>query len=179
MISARKPPGQVNLFAGAIYAPGAPLDAVRERLTGVFGAVDLESPPLPFTHTDYYAEEMGGNLTRVFFSFAELIPPERIADAKLITNGIELEFARERGGAPRRTVNLDPGCLDLSKVVLATTKNYAHRIYLRDGIYAEATLRFHKGTFRPWEWTYPDYRTEEYVSFFNEARKLFKRKLSG
>jgi hypothetical protein len=93
-----------------------------------------------------------------------------MAEVKLRTNTLE----RELSSCGKRAVNIDPGYITLSKAVLATTKNYSHRIYLREGIYAEITLAWEKGTFTPRPWTYPDYRTDTAVSFFNRARKLLR-----
>ena len=154
-----------------------------------FGPVDLESDIFNFDYTDYYAKEMGPGLVRKFFSFARLISPEDLAGIKLKTNEIEEDFARPvRGlasnGARRgeakvaRPINLDPGYLTSAKVVLATAKDYSHRIYLKGGIYAEATLRYFKGAYQPWPWTYPDYKSPEYLSFFHRLRKIYLAQLA-
>ena len=140
------------------------------RLEDSFGPVDFRSPLLPFTHTDYYSREMGEGLLRKFISFAQLIDPGDLAQVKRFTNRLEEELAE--GGA--RRINLDPGYISPGKLVLATTKDREHRIYLGDGIYAEVTLRWRRQKgFEPWEWTYPDYRTAEYGRLLGEIRELY------
>jgi len=139
-------------------------------LSETWGAPDLCSDTMPFTYTEYYDREMGPGIRRFFVSFRRLVDPSQIADIKLRTNRIEESF-RE---AEARKVNIDPGLLCLSRFVLVTTKESAHRIPLSGGIYAEVTLLFHKGSFRPLEWTYPDYRTPQYLAILNEIRRLYK-----
>jgi hypothetical protein len=146
----------------------------EQELLGIlertWGQPDLCSPPIPFTYTDYYDDEMGQGIQRFFVSFRRLVDPSLIADIKLQTNRIEERF---REGDARK-VNIDPGLLCLSRFILVTTKESAHRIPLSGGIYAEVTLLFHKGSFRPLEWTYPDYRSPEYLRILNEIRGLYK-----
>ncbi len=132
-----------------------------------FGRIDFESEALNFIHTDYYEKEFGKDLTRVFVSFKKLIPADRLPAIKIITNNFEARSSRNK----LRRINIDPGYLELSKFVLATTKDYMHRIYLGDGIYAEITLFYRKGSFCPWEWTYPDYRTPATHDFCREVRR--------
>ena len=74
-------------------------------------------------------------------------------------------------------MNLDPGLLELGKLILATTKDQAHRIYLRDGIFAEVTLRYHAGAWQPWPWTYADYREPALAEFLQEAREVYRMRL--
>ncbi|MFH1538347.1 MAG: DUF4416 family protein [bacterium] len=169
--------GPVLLFVGAILTDAGIEPDVRKALAGEFGEIDAESPLFPFTHTEYYTDEMERELLKKFYAFRELIDPARIVEAKLRTDELERELFSTGDNPPRRRVNLDPGYISLSHLVLATTKNHAHRVYLRDGIYAEVTLRFHRGAFRPWEWTYPDYRTPEYIGFFNESRLRYRELL--
>jgi hypothetical protein len=165
-------PGPAKLFVGMLASEGDRLIEAEGLLVERFGAVDLWGDVLPFDYTDYYREEMGEGLKRRFLSFERLIRPDAIIDIKRATNQMEEEFARKTPDGPSRPVNLDPGYLTLSKVVLATTKDYAHRLYLGRGIYAEVTLHFHKGRYEPWEWTYPDYRTPEYGRFFLAVRGI-------
>jgi hypothetical protein len=159
----------VKLIVGIFTAHEGLLGAARAELCESYGAADHISPIWPFDFTSYYAEEFGENLLRQFFAFAELIDPARLPEIKLSTNALEWQWASQG----KRQANLDPGYIDLSKLVLATTKNHQHRIYVGQGIYAEVTLRFTRGSFRPWEWTYPDFRTEQYVQFFNEVRRTY------
>ncbi|MCG2712844.1 MAG: DUF4416 family protein [Candidatus Omnitrophica bacterium] len=166
---------KVKLIIGLIAGEGL-FDKVKKKLSSKFGKIDFESKILDFTYTDYYNREMGADLKRQFLSFKRLIPPEMIADIKNHTNALESNFFSSNN---KRTVNIDPGYLSLSKLVLATTKDHQHRIYLDKGIYAEVTLRYRKKTFCAWEWTYPDYCSKEYIAIFNHLRKeLYKAKES-
>ncbi len=171
-------PQPVNLICALLSGRAEWLEAAKDRLEKVLGRVDLESDTWPFGFTHYYEPEMGAGLLRRICSFRELIAPDNLVAVKHTTNRLEQELAAELPDAPRRPVNLDPGYVALGKLVLATTKDQAHRLYLGGGIYAECTLRWHNGAFEPWEWTYPDYRTEEYRAFFARVRELYRDKLS-
>lgn len=159
-----------KLVMAVLTARPARTGEVMAALQRRWGPTDLSSELIPFTYTDYYEAEMGPGLSRFFVSFATLVDPSGIAGIKKETNAIEEQF-REEGG---RRVNLDPGLLCLSRFTLVTTKESAHRIPLTDGIYAEVTLLYHKGSFQPLEWTYPDYRTPRYLSILNSIRSLYK-----
>jgi len=123
------------------------------ELEDAFGRPDLVSAWMPFDYTSYYAKEMGSELFRRVLAFRSLIPQERIPEIKLLTNAIEQAHAVDG----RRRVNIDPGYLLHERFVLATGKNYSHRIYLGQGVYADLTLVFRGGTFQALPWTYPDY----------------------
>ncbi len=153
------------------------LPAVHQALARRLGPIDWTSALLPFTNTNYYAAEMGENLQRQFLSFEQLMDAAELAAMKRFTNQVEQAFARE--GTHHRRVNLDAGYLCSAKLVLASTKDHAHRIYLRDGIYAEITLRFHRKTFQPWAWTYPDYRSQAYIDIFNHIRTIYREQLKN
>lgn len=144
-------------------------------LEGRWGSADLVSEAVAFDFSDYYNREMGTPIRRFFVSFAGLVDPACLARIKLETNAIEDGF-REQG---RRKVNLDPGLLSLSRFVLATTKESSHRVPLASGIWAEVTLLFEKGSFRPVEWTYPDYRSAGYLAILNSMRALLKEQVKG
>lgn len=162
-------PAPMKLVCG-ILGRDERLPAAKEALAAEFGPVDYESPPFPFEHTDYYAKEMGVGLSRAWLSFEPLFHPGELPEAKLATNGLEMEFSGPEG---HRTVNLDPGLLDESKLILASTKNYAHRIYVGQGIYAEVTLIYRHGSFQDLPWTYADYR--EHRQVFEEIRSILRR----
>ncbi len=147
-------------------------EAAQTELAGRFGPIDAVGEVLPFDFTDYYEAEMGPNLMRKFVAFERLINPKELVSAKLFTNDLE-ETITERFGGRARTVNLDPGYISLSKLVLASTKDYSHRVYLGDGIFAEVTLHYARGRFNPWPWTYPDYKSEAYSRFFETIRKQY------
>lgn len=166
--------GPVKLFVGVLVAEPALLGSVRARLVQELGPTDLASPLLAFDYTRYYEPEMGPNLKRQFWGFARLIAADALPDIKLFTNRVEAEFADEG----RRRVNLDPGYLTSAKVVLVTTKDFAHRLYLGKGIYGEVTLMYRRGGFVPLPWTYPDYRSEAYHRFFIELRALYRQQLA-
>ncbi len=163
----------VKLICGLLAVGGDRLARGREELARWFGPLDRESDIFPFDFTDYYEKEMGPGILRQYVSLKELIAPGDLAAIKLTTNRIEEELSEEG----RRTVNLDPGYVDLSKMVLATTKDATYRVYLREGIYAQSTYFFQDGSYRSWEWTYADYRTETAISFFNRVRKEYKQRL--
>jgi hypothetical protein len=163
----------VKLIVGMFTAQERLLAASRAELVDTYGPVDHVSPVWPFEFTTYYAEEFGQGLLRQFLSFQSLLDPARLPEVKLRTNALEQRSTVDG----RRQINLDPGYIDLSKLVLATTKNHQHRLYLGQGIYGEVTLRFTRKSFRPWEWTYPDYRTDEYIQFFNEVRQTYLAQL--
>jgi len=148
---------------------------VKNILEKAFGRVDFESGILDFKHTDYYRKELGDNLKRKFFSFERLLGIKDICKAKLRTVSIERRFSKNG----RRTVNIDPGYVDLAKLVLFSTKDYSHRIYLANGIFAEVTLFFKDGAFRAWPWTYPDYKTNEYIAIFNHIRDIYRDQKRG
>lgn len=161
----------VKLIASMFTANEGLLEEAKVRLTQEFGPIDYESELLPFDHTTYYAAEFGENLKRRFVAFAELVRPDKLAEIKLRTNALEMEWAVEG----KRRINIDPGYVSHAKLVLATTKDHAHRIYLGQGIYAEVTLHFRSGTFQPWPWTYPDYASPPLIAIFNQIRGLYVR----
>jgi hypothetical protein len=150
-------------------------DAAQRELVARFGPLDYESALMPWEFTDYYFRELGENLWRKFTAFQRLIDPLRLAEVKLFTNSLEGRFSE--GG--KRKINLDPGYLDSAKLVLTTTKNRDHRIYIGQGIFAEVTLHFRGKSFQAWEWTYPDYATPEYISIFNKIRALYREQMKG
>lgn len=170
MGTARRPQ-QVKLVCGLLSGDADLLKWARQKLTREFGPVDLESALLPFTHSDYYADELGRDIRRLFISFEALVDPQRLADIKVQTNALEQTLADECLTQPGRPVNIDPGYVDLPKLVLATTKDRSHRVYLGQGIYAEATLQFADHAWQPWPWTYPDYREPGAHAFLARVRQ--------
>ena len=160
--------GKVKLIAGLI-AKEEHFNEAEARLKRRFSEIDFRSSSIAFNYTDYYKEEFGPALSRKFISFKKLIRADNLAQIKIITNKLEKKLSR----CGRRRVNIDPGYIDESKLVLATHKDFSHRIYLKKGIFAEVTLCFQDKSFRPWPWTYPDYRTAEYIDIFNKIRELY------
>jgi len=163
-------PDPVKLFVAVLYADEALLERAVGMLTQEYGPLDYRSEPLSFTVTDYYRREMGGPIRRTFLSFQQLIDPGRLAEIKIKTNEIEDQLAVEG----RRKVNLDPGYLDVCKAVLASAKYNGQKIYLGQGIYADPTLHYEKGHFRPYPWSFPDFKTGEYENIFLRIRVLYK-----
>jgi hypothetical protein len=160
----------VKLFVGMLSAyPGAFADA-ESALAERLGPVDLRSDLFAHAFTEYYRDEMGQALVRLFVSFDRLIPPADLASIKRLTNEIEGRMAAEGAWPVLRPMNLDPGYVAPPKLVLASTKDYSHRIHLHDGIYAEVTLLYTRGAWKELEWTYPDYRTPAYHDFFSRVR---------
>jgi len=168
-----RPPKPAKLLVGMLAGRPEWFEAAERLLVADFGPIDLASPLIPFDFTDYYTPEMGPGLLRKFITHERLISPEELALIKLGTNAMEEALATNLAAPVPRPVNLDPGYLDGSRLVLATTKDHAHRIYLGKGIYAEITLTYKKGAFLPTPWTYRDYATPPYLAFFAQARARY------
>jgi len=162
----------VKLFCAITFANKAIYDEVKAMLEAKFGPVDTLSAEYDFVYTQYYAREMGADLKKRLIGFEQLIRPERLPDIKLETNAIERQFSIDN----KRQVNIDPGYLAEAKVVLATTKNFDHRIYLGKGIYGDVHLRYRRNKFIINEWTYPDYRDMLVIDFFARLRKKYMPK---
>ncbi len=163
-------PTPVKLFVAVLFAREHYLPAAKERLIAHFGDIDYTSPVFRFPFADYYAEEMGSPLFRIFYSFRRLIDPAQIRQIKLTTNQIEAELAQQG----RRTVNLDPGYVDYGKLVLASMKFHNQKVYLGDGVYADINLLYEKGHFRSLEWTFPDFREGTYEKTLLHIRAKYK-----
>ena len=170
-------PESVKYFTGVLF-PGPEYGAtICSQIENNISEIEYKSDIFEFRVTDYYSDEIGPRIYKQFLVFKGLHRPEYIVDIKLKTNELEKELALILNCGYPRPVNLDPGYVTLSKMVLATTKDYSHRIYIGRGIYAEVTLYFRDGTFTPWPWTYPDYRSEDYILFFNTLRHKYKKEL--
>lgn len=156
-------------MVGLIFHSDEILKKTEAILIRRFGSIDYQSPVMDFGHTDYYREEFGPDLKRKFLSFKKPIRPQDLAKIKIITNKLEQKLALKG----RRRINIDPGYLDMAKLVLASTKDYTHRIYLAKGIYAEITLFYENKSFRAWTWTYPDYQSALYLAVFNRIREIY------
>lgn len=150
-----------------------------ERLRTEFGLVDHQTPVEPFKFTDYYFDEMGETLFRQYLSCEQLVDMDELPAIKHRTNEMEIEMARmDDLGRRRRQVNIDPGYVNQSKLVLASTKDYTHRIYMGEGIFAEVTLFYQRPDgFKPFPWSYPDYARSEVCGFFNTARDTYRHQL--
>jgi len=150
-----------------------------QRLLAGFGPLDHQSRVEPFAFTDYYCDEMGQTIYRQYLSAERLVDMGRLPTLKHKTNEIEIELARlDETGRRCRQANIDPGYVTQSKLILATTKDYAHRVYLASGIFGEATLFYRRPNgFQPYPWSYPDYARHEVCEFFNEVRKTYRKQL--
>ena len=168
---AKTPP--VKLICGLIFKDEKILQRTKTLLVKKFGTIDLESQIIDFNYTDYYENEFGSGLKRQFISFKKLISPEKLAQIKTQTNTLEKALARDK----HRRINIDPGYVDMAKLVLATTKDYMHRIYLGKGIFAEITLSYRGKSFQHWAWTYPDYQTPQYKKIFDQVRSIYAQQL--
>jgi hypothetical protein len=162
-------PEKVCLVVGMLSARMELFGQAEEKLCARFGPVLRRSAVMPFDFTDYYTAEMGQKIHRQFLAFERPIAPNTLCEIKLWTNALEQQFVAPDSSAPR-TINLDPGLLYLSRLILATTKDNAHRIYLDRGIYAEVTLIRRENAYQILPWTYPDYRTAAYRKFFEDVR---------
>jgi hypothetical protein len=168
-----KVPEPVTPIASVFTGDEGLFETVRAALAERLGPCIYASPVMPFDHTDYYTAEMGPGLKRCLFAFANLFDPGELPALKRWSNSLEEGWAVDG----RRRVNIDVGYITLGKLVLATTKDHAHRLYLGEGIYGEVTLRFVGGHFEPWPWTYPDYASPEYRKICEEIRELHRQKL--
>ena len=164
----------VKLIVGFIYASEEALISVLEKLESAHGPVEFESGHFPFTQTDYYSREMGPDLRRCFVSFEPPVDPDTLREDKLAAVALEKKYLNPAGG---RMVNIDPGLIGLANLVLASTKAFAHRVYLGKGIYAEVSMLYEDREFTPLRWTYPDYRQEEALRFFLQVRDRLKEQI--
>jgi len=167
------PPEKVLLISSLFSPERGVIDRAIDQLSKTYGSLQWISPEMLFDRTRYYAREMGWPLYRRFVCFEELISPETLVDVKVTTNAIEGGYLIQGN----RQVNIDPGYISAERLVLATGKNYVHRVYIGKGIYADLTLVFMRGSFRPLEWTYRDYSAPEMIAYFNELRSAYMEKL--
>ncbi|MBF0538928.1 MAG: DUF4416 family protein [Nitrospirae bacterium] len=165
------------LFCGLLYSDVGVSDVAIAAVADAFGAVALRSGQFQWGYYQHYADELGVPIYRRFVVIEGLFDSGAIADVKRRTNEIE-DSLREGGSIPgRRRVNIDPGYITLAKVVLASTKNYSHRVYLRDGIYAEVTLIYNKGNglYMPHLFTYHDYKEPATNDFLLQSRDALNK----
>lgn len=170
-------PKPVKLIIGILAADGDCLKKAIGVLEAEFGTIDFRSDVWPFTQTEYYKDETGEHILRQFVSFDKLIDPGKLADIKHRTNRLEKQLAAQLGLNLSRPVNLDPGIIEPSKLVLVTTKNYSHRIYIGNKMYAEVTLIYNKGHWKHFDYTYQDYRLKNYHDFFSKVRNRLVEQL--
>jgi hypothetical protein len=169
-----RPPESALLFVSTLYRDADVFEQSKKILQKNFGDTLYISHPLPWNYSSYYKDEIGSPLFRQITFFKNLTDPALLVDIKLKTNKIESALSIDG----RRQINLDPGYLTLAKVVLASTKNYAHRLYLGKGIYGEITLIYKDETYSPHIFTYRDYRDKSHIDIFLKVREILK-KISG
>ncbi|MCG8620208.1 MAG: DUF4416 family protein [Desulfobacterales bacterium] len=165
-MSIPKPPDPAKLLISVFMKDKGDLGRIFSELEDIGGPVDMISPWLDFDFTDYYYKEMGAPLFRRLLAFKPLMAQDELAGIKLATNRIENRLAEDG----RRRINIDPGYLLPSRFILATGKDYSHRIYIGAHIYADLTLMFTKSGFKTLEWTYPDYASEQVFRFLGQVR---------
>ncbi|MDY6969954.1 MAG: DUF4416 family protein [Spirochaetota bacterium] len=165
-------PVKAKLFIGILTNSDVNLYKAERILEKRFGRIDYCSMKMPFTHTEYYSS-IGTNLFRIFFSFEKLIKREKIVKIKLYTNRLEKKLS----GQDRRSINIDPGYLTLSNVFLASCKDFFHRMYISKGVYLENEYRYVGRNLKPWDWTYPDYRKQEYIDYFLAMRRIYYKQI--
>ena len=175
-MSRPKNPNLVKLITSLITGEDDIIKPVLKKLEARLGSVDILSERLDFSHTDYYRDEMGERLFRKIASFEKLIKPDELADIKLFTNSVEDEYLKEDG---KRAINIDPGYISMEKMVLASCKNFSHRIYLKKGIYADLTLIYKAGDFQSLEWTFPDYAKDNIKRLLQGIRERYMHQLQS
>ncbi|MBN3040759.1 MAG: DUF4416 family protein [Candidatus Omnitrophica bacterium] len=166
-------PKPVKFISGFIYSEEKIFNKTIRLMTKKFGRIDFQSKIIPFDFTDYYEKEMGQNLKRRFVSFERLQKPDNFASIKIFCNKLEKKLLKKRS----RLINIDPGYINEAKLVLTTTKDYSHRIYLKKGIFAEVTLKYMNGNFIHLDTTFPDYRTKTYKEAFMQVRNIYRNQI--
>lgn len=174
-MSQPREPRPAKLIIRFLFRDAGVQQQALDALVSDFGPMDFLSAPQPFLYTTYYNNEMGKEIRRQTAGFLNLVAQGSLPDIKLRTNEIETSLLRQG----KRQVNIDPGLLSPERLVLATGKNFTHRIYLRDGIFADLTLVYQKGEYRPLPWTYPDYREPEFLHYLSVLRKKLRFQLDG
>ncbi len=172
-----KKPDKVKLIVGILACDEKAANAASDMIKDKLGRSDIESETWPFRHTEYYAKETGKEIVKKYIAIEKLIMPEKIAEIKLKTNKMEQKLAAKLGPNLSRPVNLDPGYIEPSKLVLASTKNFSHRIYIGKKIWAEVTLIFSKGQWKEFEYTFPDHKEDRYHGFFSRVREKLVQQL--
>jgi hypothetical protein len=172
-MGATQTPLKVKLFIAVLYDADARFDGFLDQLTAQFGPTDQCYGPIPFSYSNYYAEEMGTNLLKWYATFKPLFEREKLPDIKNRTNALE---RREMIDGKRR-FNADPGYIARDKLALASTKDFYHRLYIGEGVFGEVTLHFRKGQFRHFSWTYPDYQDSAFLTFLTKVRAGYMREI--
>lgn len=159
-------PLQVKLLCAIMFQETYKISEIIETLENKFGKIDYQYGPIPFIWTSYYSSEMGESLQKMYITFQKTIDRAELPQIKIYTNEIE----QKQAILGKRAVNIDPGYISRDKLVLASTKDFYHRLYLQDGIYGEVTLHYQEGRYRHFSWTYPDYKDSKAEAFFEKVR---------
>jgi hypothetical protein len=174
-----RPVEPVLFVAAAFSRYPAALDWAQAKTSAAWGPVALASPRFKFDATDYYQPTMGQGIEKCFWAYDHLADPALLVERKLAANDWEIEYAALGGHHEPRPLNIDPGYLTQAKLVLASTKDHAHRIYLARGVFAEVTLFYKNRQWQPRDWTFADYRRADYQAFFDECRRLLQSRRSA
>ena len=167
-------PKPVKLIISLLTGEEKLITVASAELSQTYGKIDFMSACIPFTMSEYYQSEMGEGLMRRLITFEQLLEPERLPEVKHYTDKLELSYTTSEGN---RVINLDPGYITLYQLILATNKSFAHRIYLRDGVYANLTLIYKKKSFQSLAWTFPDYGSTQMIEIFNRLRERYRKQL--
>lgn len=167
-------PKPVLLISAVCFSDDQVFDKSLAHLEGLYGPVQVRGECFKFSHTSYYLREMGSDLKKIYIAFERLVDPGVLATIKIFANQIE----KENSSLGKRLINIDPGYIEAPKLVLATTKNYAHRIYIGQGIYGDVQLFWREGHFRTNPWTYPDYQEPKHLEFFEKLRKNYMTQIN-
>ena len=167
-------PKPVLLLIAASSRYDEALSWTEEHAAREYGAIRLKSDAFDFSETNYYQETMGSDLKKQFLVFDQLIDPGALPQIKIATNAMETEYAEQHSHPESRPLNLDPGYFTLAKLVLASTKDHSHRLYVGEGIYAEITLSYRRRGWQKSDWTYPDYQRDDFQEFFTRCRQTLR-----
>ncbi len=174
-MSSLQTPFPANLTISVMFQDEALLNEVKALFEEKYGAIDMVSPYYNFSDiSEYYDPEMGRDIRKVVFSFKNLLPRDEIRFVKIFADEIEHRYLKEDGS---RLINIDPGLVSLENFILTTGKNFTHRIYLGDGVFAEVTLQFSKTDIKELPWSYKDYLFEPAKSFLLKIRENYRGKL--
>ena len=165
-----KLPEPVKLITGILASDKRALKIAKDEIISLWGEADVYSGEIPFNYSEYYKKEAGNSIIRAFLSFKKTFAREELIEKKIQSNKLEEELTIKLNNGLSRPVNIDPGYIAPEKLVLASCKNFAHRIYLGKGVFAEITLLYRAGKFTTLEWTFPDYGCGDYFPFFYKVR---------
>jgi hypothetical protein len=167
-------PSKVKLIAALLWNESASIEEVYRRLEKEWGKIEARSAEYDFIHTGYYKDEFGERLMKQFVSFERLVDINLMPDIKIRSNQLEDEFVQGKN----RVVNIDPGYIANAKLVMPTTKNLPHRVYIGKNIYADLQLIYKKPSFQTILWTFADYKEPFNLEFFNKVRERYMEQLT-